>query len=88
MTTTMNRRRFLVMGCGVVVSAVCAGCGLVAAQAATESSTEGSAADSTGTTQSVRTACPKGLVKDPYPGRCRLYRDSNGSGYCDLSETA
>ncbi len=33
------------------------------------------------------TACPKGLVNDPYPGRCRLYRDTNNSGYCDLSES-
>ena len=38
-------------------------------------------------TQAPRnTACPRGLVNDPYPGRCRLYRDTNGNGYCDLSE--
>jgi len=31
--------------------------------------------------------CPKGLVNDRYPGRCRLYRDTNGNGYCDYSQT-
>jgi hypothetical protein len=34
----------------------------------------------------VTTACPKGLVNDRYPGRCRLYTDRNGNGICDLSE--
>lgn len=33
-----------------------------------------------------RSACPKGLVDDPYPGRCRRYVDNDGNGYCDLSE--
>jgi hypothetical protein len=36
----------------------------------------------------ARTRCPYGLVNDPYPGRCRRYVDSDGSGYCDLSEVA
>ena len=35
-------------------------------------------------TGSVR--CPRGLLWDPYPGRCRHYRDTNGNGYCDWSE--
>ena len=30
--------------------------------------------------------CPKGLINDPYPGRCRRYIDQNGNGICDLSE--
>ena len=34
------------------------------------------------------TRCPKGLVNDPYPGRCHHYIDRDGSGYCDLSEAA
>ena len=34
------------------------------------------------------TRCPKGLVNDPYPGHCHHYIDRDGSGYCDLSETA
>ena len=32
--------------------------------------------------------CPRGLVDDPYPGRCRRYIDSNNNGYCDLSQVA
>ena len=34
---------------------------------------------------SVRVACPRGLVNDPYPGRCRHYVDSDGDGICDYS---
>ena len=34
------------------------------------------------------TRCPKGLVNDPYPGKCRRYIDKDGSGYCDLSEVS
>lgn len=30
-------------------------------------------------------ACHKGVTYDPYPGRCRLYVDHNGDGYCDYS---
>ncbi len=36
----------------------------------------------------VSSRCPYGLVNDPYPGRCRRYVDSDGSGYCDYSEAA
>ena len=35
--------------------------------------------------QAVYVACPRGLVNDPYPGHCKLYRDSNNNGYCDWS---
>ena len=31
-------------------------------------------------------ACPFGLVNDPYPGECKRYVDTNGNGFCDLSE--
>ena len=34
------------------------------------------------------TRCPKGLVNDPYPGKCRRYIDENDNGYCDLSEVS
>ena len=34
----------------------------------------------------VRSACPRGLVNDPYPGKCKRYVDKNGNGICDLSE--
>ena len=30
-------------------------------------------------------ACPRGMINDPYPGRCRNYTDSNGDGICDYS---
>jgi hypothetical protein len=30
-------------------------------------------------------ACPRGLINDPYPGRCRRYTDRNGDGICDYS---
>jgi hypothetical protein len=30
-------------------------------------------------------ACPRGTVNDPYPGRCRLYTDRDGNGFCDYS---
>ena len=30
-------------------------------------------------------ACPKGLINDPYPGRCRYYIDQDGDGFCDYS---
>ena len=32
------------------------------------------------------TACPLGLVNDPFPGECRHYVDNNSNGICDLSE--
>lgn len=35
-----------------------------------------------------QTACPYGLVNDPYPGECRRYVDEDGNGLCDLSEPA
>ena len=35
---------------------------------------------------SARTACPLGLVNDPYPGECRWYVDADSNGICDLSE--
>jgi hypothetical protein len=42
----------------------------------------------TATPRRVVRRCPYGLVNDPYPGRCGRYRDSNGNGYCDLSQSA
>lgn len=32
------------------------------------------------------TACPLGLVNDPFPGECRHYIDRDNNGICDLSE--
>ena len=36
--------------------------------------------------ESVTVRCPRDLVYDPYPGRCRMYVDRNNDGYCDYSE--
>ena len=36
----------------------------------------------------VTVACRKGQVNCPFPGRCHSYRDTNGNGYCDLSQPA
>jgi hypothetical protein len=30
-------------------------------------------------------ACPRGIVNDPVPGRCRHYTDDDGDGFCDYS---
>jgi hypothetical protein len=38
--------------------------------------------------QVTTVACRKGQVNCPYPGRCHSYRDTNGNGYCDLSQPA
>jgi|GEM_PF-754296 len=43
-------------------------------------------AEPTVTPQTVHVLCPFKMVNDPYPGRCRRYRDQNGNGFCDLSE--
>jgi len=32
--------------------------------------------------------CPKGLVNDPYPGKCPSYIDTDENGICDHSEPA
>jgi len=41
---------------------------------------------STPAAQLTGVACPVGRVNDPFPGRCKLYRDLDGDGYCDLSK--
>jgi hypothetical protein len=41
-----------------------------------------------GTTATAALICPYGYRYDPWPGQCYRYVDSNGSGYCDLSESA
>jgi len=30
-------------------------------------------------------ACPRGMINDPFPGRCRNYTDRDGDGICDYS---
>jgi len=39
-----------------------------------------------GDTAAAALFCPYGYSYDPWPGHCYRYVDSNGSGYCDLSE--
>ena len=58
------------------------GCGAIctAALAGGCASTQG--------TEATASSCPHSEVNDPYPGKCHHYVDSNGSGYCDLSEAA
>ncbi len=40
------------------------------------------------TASRMTVACRKGQVNCPFPGRCHSYRDTDGNGYCDLSQPA
>jgi hypothetical protein len=80
----LSRRAFLIFGgaATAVAAAVVAGY-----QALPTNSAEASQSSSqlAAVQQESGVACPFGLVNDPYPGRCRHYRDSNGDGFCDYS---
>lgn len=77
----VSRRAFLIAGGAVAVAA-----GLAAAGYRAIAGAEGQAGGSTaGAARSSGVACPKGLVNDPYPGRCRHYVDADGDGICDYS---
>jgi hypothetical protein len=41
--------------------------------------------DEKSSSQQGSVACPRGLVNNPYPGRCRHYIDQDGDGFCDYS---
>ncbi len=59
-----------------------------AATVAAGSNNAAAPASSTPTPQSQPqrcVACPKGRINDPYPGRCDLYIDNDGDGFCDYS---
>lgn len=71
MNEAMDRRRFLRFS-GTCALAVLAGSACTRLD--------------TGETVGTITTCPYALTNDPYPGQCSNYVDSNGSGYCDLSE--
>ena len=77
----MTRRDFLRLS-GVTV--VGAGLGVLGYRATTPQVAPTAAPSES--PQQVCVACPRGLVNDPYPGRCRRYVDANGNGICDLSE--
>jgi hypothetical protein len=81
----LSRRAFLAFGgaATVVVAALVAGYKSIFDASAAGASPSGS--QLTAASQEGGVACPFGLVNDPYPGRCRHYRDSNGDGICDYS---
>jgi hypothetical protein len=85
MGTTMSRRAFLILGGAAMVAAglVVTGYKAVFGTSAAETRQDDSLAD--GMEQLGRVACPRGLVNDPYPGKCRRYMDRNGDGICDYS---
>lgn len=86
---TMSRRTFLALGGATAVAASLAAAGYkVLAEAGSDEGQAGSTASlgsAAASANSVRVACPRGLVNDPYPGRCRHYVDSDGDGICDYS---
>ena len=45
-------------------------------------------AEASTTMRGANVACPRGLVDDPYPGRCHHYVDTNGDGFRDYSAPA
>ncbi len=80
----LSRRDFLVIG---GAATVVAGAALAGYRAIFASEAEASQSDSQtiATVQEGGVACPHNLVNDPYPGRCRLYLDTDGDGICDYS---
>jgi hypothetical protein len=82
--TGLSRRAFLVFG---GAATVVAGAALAGYKAMFANAAEASQSDSqtTATVQEAGVACPRNLVNDPYPGRCRLYIDADGDGICDYS---
>lgn len=81
----LSRRAFLAFGgaaTAVVVAAVAGYRAILSAGPAEASESSNRLAT---TQQESGVACPFGVVNDPYPGRCRHYRDSNGDDMCDYS---
>jgi hypothetical protein len=81
----LSRRAFLVTGGAVatVAAVMVAGHKAMAGGSAVEAQENSSQQTAAHEDQSV--ACPLGLINDPYPGRCKHYRDSDGDGICDYS---
>lgn len=82
--TLMSRRTFLALGgtTAVATGLLVAGKAVLDAAPAEVSST---ASKTSSTTQGGTVACPRGLVNDPYPGKCKHYVDTTGDGFCDYS---
>lgn len=88
----MTRRQFLYLGSVAVLSgAILTGYWAITKRQATDTRQTDYSNDQLMTEagqpvqQSNGVACPRGMVNDPYPGRCRHYTDRNGDGICDYS---
>jgi hypothetical protein len=83
-------------GCGAYVSTatdVTADAGVADADASMGGTTDttGATTQTTAVTaiaSSTEVNCRRGVVDCAYPGLCRDYVDSDGNGYCDLSQTS
>jgi hypothetical protein len=82
---SLSRRAFLAFGGAATAVIVAAAAGYQVLRGANPVEASESDTQIATTQQEDGVACPFGLVNDPYPGRCRHYRDSNGDGYCDYS---
>jgi len=84
---SLSRRAFLAVGAttAILTGAIVAGYRAVFDGSPVETSQNGDQLAATQGQQDGGVACPMGLVNDPYPGRCKHYRDSNGDGICDYS---
>jgi hypothetical protein len=82
---SLSRRAFLAFGGAATAVIVAATAGYQVIRGANPVEAGESDTQIAATQQKGSVACPFGLVDDPYPGRCRHYRDSNGDGYCDYS---
>ena len=80
----LSRRAFLVLSgaTALFAGAVVAGFKAISPSTAGASLTSSQLA---ATDQGSGVACPRGLINDPYPGRCHFYVDSDGDGICDYS---
>jgi hypothetical protein len=90
----VSRRRFLSLGfVAAATGVIAAGCALIARAWPIGTEQGGSSDEPSGNEsgqpvqQRDGVACPRGVVNDPYPGRCRRYTDGNGDGICDYSVT-
>jgi hypothetical protein len=81
----LSRRAFLAFGGAVTAIAVALFAGYKAISGADVAEASLNNGQQATTNQEGRVACPRGLINDPYPGRCHLYVDSDGDGICDYS---
>ncbi len=82
---SLSRRAFLAFGGAATAVIVAAVAGYKAILSASPVEASQGSNQLTMTQQASGVACPFGLVNDPYPGRCKHYRDSNSDGICDYS---